>query len=112
MTLIKSFVETEEVLIKLLGKEYHIKSPIAEVESVKLAAAFLEEKMNELRDSGRVLSYDRIAVITALNMAHKYLAMEKENNEYMQMIQQRVSDLQKKVELSLAKHAQMELSPE
>jgi cell division protein ZapA len=62
--------------IEILGKTYQIKCHAHEVSSLQKAAEFLEEKMRVTRDGAGVLSIDRIAVITALNIAHQFLNLE------------------------------------
>jgi cell division protein ZapA len=98
------------VNIDILGKSYQIKCPEQEVESLKKAALMLEEKMQVTRESAHLLSHDRMAVITSLNLAHQILLLEQQTQQYMQSVQERLLDLQGKVESALAQNSQMELA--
>lgn len=91
------------ITIEIMGRAYQIKCPASEVESLQEAAHFFEEKMRVLRESGNVLSIDRIILITALNITHDYLNLENQ-------IQNRLCDLQDKITHSLEKHLAMEPS--
>ena len=51
--------------IRILEKEYHITCPIEERSDLLDSAEFLNAKMREIRDTGKVVSLDRIAVIAA-----------------------------------------------
>jgi cell division protein ZapA len=96
--------------IHIMGKDYLIKCHETEIDSLKSAATFLEKQMQQMRDSG-MLSVDRIAVMTALNIAHQFLNLENQSNTHSHVIQQRLRELQNKVEVALAQHAQMEFEP-
>lgn len=95
--------------IEIMGKTYQIKCPENEVQALQKAAHYLEDKMQELRDSGKVLSMDRIAVLVALNISHQYLSLESENNAAMDTIQGRLQSLYKK--LNHAAEFPVELHP-
>src|ERR1700692_3757216 len=61
------------VSVRILEKEYHITCPIEERSDLLDSAEFLNLKMREIRDSGKVVGLDRIAVIAALNMANELI---------------------------------------
>lgn len=100
--------DTTETSIEIMGKAYQIKCPETEVNSLQCAAQYLEEKMRLIRASG-ILNLDRIAIITALNIAHQLLMLEQQKNQHAQLINQRLTELQSKVENALAQGGQMEL---
>jgi cell division protein ZapA len=102
--------ETIGTSVQIMGKTYQIKCPQTEVNSLQRAAQYLEEKMRVMRDAG-TLSADRVAIITALNIVHQLLMVEQQKNHHFQSINQRLHDLQTKVEQALAQNAQMELEP-
>lgn len=94
--------------VEILGQVFQIKCPEHEVESLKQAAKLLEEKFNRMRDSGAIISNDKMAVITSLNFAHQVLLLEQKSQQMIQEVNQRVHELQVKVETALAKNAQRE----
>lgn len=59
--------------IKLLGREFRIACPPEERESLLAAVALVDAKMSELAAQTRS-SGERLAVMTALNLAHELLA--------------------------------------
>jgi cell division protein ZapA len=101
--------EVSSTTIEILGKTYQIKCPESETDSLQQAAAYLEDKMRITRDVTGVLSIDRIAVITALNIAHQLVNLENQKNNYLQM-EQGLRGLQNKLEVALTPHAQLELT--
>jgi len=64
--------EPSSVVVHLLDKEFRVACPADEKENLIRAARYLDDKMREVRASN-VLGLERIAVMTALNLAHDLL---------------------------------------
>ena len=62
-----------QVSVRILDKEYQVACPANERTDLLDSAEVLNAKMREIRDSGRVVGLDRIAVMAALNMANDLL---------------------------------------
>ncbi len=62
---------TQAVSISILGKEYKIACEEDEVDALLESARDLDQQMRKIRDSGKVASPDRIAVMAALNLTHE-----------------------------------------
>ena len=62
-----------QVNIKILEKEYQISCPASERAALLDYAEMLNRKMREIRDTGKVIGLDRIAVMAALNLANELL---------------------------------------
>jgi cell division protein ZapA len=67
------------IKVHLLGKEYPIVCPPNEEHDLLLAARYLDNKMRQIRDSGRVFGAERIAVMAALNIAHELIQAQQQN---------------------------------
>ena len=61
---------TAQVSVRILDKEYQVACPASERTDLLDSAEMLNNKMLEIRDSGRIVGLDRIAVMAALNMAN------------------------------------------
>ena len=59
--------------IKLLDRELRVACPEDERGELLDAVAYLDKKMREIRDSGKVASVERIALMAALNITHELL---------------------------------------
>jgi cell division protein ZapA len=68
------------VNIKILEKEYQISCPTTERGALLDSAELLNAKMREIRDTGKVIGLDRIAVMAALNMANDLLRSHSRGN--------------------------------
>lgn len=67
----ESIIET--IGVRILDKEYQVNCPAEDVQALTESAKYLDNQMKTIRDSGKVLGVDRIAVMAALNIANEYL---------------------------------------
>src|SRR5690554_2995860 len=65
--------QSTTVEVRILDKEYLVACPQDEQEALIRAATHLDNKMREIRASGKVFGTERIAVMAALNMTHELL---------------------------------------
>ena len=65
--------EPSRVSVKILENEYHVTCPVEERPALLDSAEYLNRKMREIRDSGKVIGLDRIAVMAALNIVNELL---------------------------------------
>jgi cell division protein ZapA len=61
------------VTVRILDKEYRVACQPDEQEGLIESARFLDQRMREIRQSGRVIGSDRIAVMAALNITYELL---------------------------------------
>lgn len=62
---------SEPVSIRILDREYTVGVSEDERASLAAAARLLDMRMRELRGSNKMVAPDRLAVLTALNLAHE-----------------------------------------
>lgn len=59
--------------VAIMGREFRVACPESERESLLQAVSFLDKRMREIRDGGKVIGIERIAIMAALNITHDYL---------------------------------------
>jgi cell division protein ZapA len=59
--------------VSIMGREFRVACPEDEQQELLSAVSFLDRKMREIRDSGKVAGVERIAIMAALNIAHELL---------------------------------------
>jgi cell division protein ZapA len=59
-----------------MGKEYQVVCPAGQQDALRRAAHHLDEQMNNIRRSGKVIGLERIAVMAALNISNELLQSE------------------------------------
>ncbi len=63
--------KSEPVTVRILDREYTVGVSDGERASLTSAARLLDLRMRELRGSNKMVAPDRLAVLTALNLAHE-----------------------------------------
>jgi len=66
--------------VDILDKDYLIACPEEERAALHKSAAYLDNKMREIRASGKIHGLERIAVMAALNIAHEFLQKDSSNS--------------------------------
>ena len=66
--------EKGAVTISLLGREFRVGCPEGEEKQLLASVDYLNRKMKEVRDTGKVVGNERIAIMAALNIAHEHLS--------------------------------------
>jgi cell division protein ZapA len=65
--------DVKGVEVNIMGREFTIACPPEEREGLLSAVSYLDKKMCDIRDAGKVVSVERIAMMAALNLAHELL---------------------------------------
>jgi cell division protein ZapA len=61
------------VTINILGRELRVAAPDGEERTMLASVDLLNRKIKEIRDTGKVVGNERIAILAALNLAHEHL---------------------------------------
>ena len=101
--------EQARVSVRIMDKEYVVACPYDDRSALLDAAEFLNTRMREIRDGGKVVGLDRIAVMAALNLAHEFLKGRDREARVDSGIGHRVRALRERVEGALQKGQQLEL---
>ena len=59
--------------INVMGREFRVACPENEQNGLLEAVDYLNRKMDEIRDHGKVIGVERIAIMAALNITHELL---------------------------------------
>ena len=98
--------DVSRVSVKILEKEYHVSCPLEERAALLDSAEYLNRKMREIRDSGKVVGLDRIAVMAALNIVNELLQSRGQDEGIESDLAQRVKAMRERVESALVRGQQ------
>ncbi len=101
--------EQARVSVRIMEKEYVIACPYEERTAPLDTAEFLNSRMREVRDSGKVVGLDRIAVMVALTLANELLRLKNQDARLESEASGRVRALRERVEGAIEKGQQLEL---
>ncbi len=90
------------ISVKILDKDYQVSCPVDEVDALTASARYLDEQMAEIRESGKVIGSDRIAVIAALNIANEFLHNRESLEATQDLLGDSLNELTKRVSQALA----------
>jgi cell division protein ZapA len=97
------------VSVRILEKEYQVSCPANERTDLLDSAEALNAKMREIRDSGKVVGLDRIAVMAALNMANELLQTKARDEALEGEVGNRIKVLSERLESALGTSQQLDL---
>jgi cell division protein ZapA len=97
------------VTIRILEKEYHVACPAVEKPALVAAAELLNLKMREIRDSGKVVGLDRVAVMAALNLANDLLKTQGQDEELKNIVGLRIRAMREQLDSALGPAKQLSL---
>lgn len=90
--------QSRTVSVRILDKEYPIACPPDQEQALLQAARHLDQQMRTIRETGKVIGLERIAVMAALNITHELLQREAKNGasatteEHFRRLSQRLDD--------------------
>jgi cell division protein ZapA len=93
---------TKTLEIKLLDRELHVACPEEERGELLDAVAFLDKRMREIRDAGKIASIERIALMAALNITHELLSMKVGKGVDVADFKRRMDSMQAAIDGALA----------
>lgn len=102
-------MEMAQVSVRILEKEYQFACPASERNDLLNSAEFLNAKMRQIRDSGKVVGLDRIAVMAALNLANDLLKNRNIGEAVDSSLGLRLKSMRERVESALESSKQLEL---
>ena len=101
--------DAKGVTINVMGREFRVAAPGGEERQLAASVEFLNKKMREIRDTGKIVGMDRIAVMAALNITHELLQHNSGKDNFKQTIGSRIRTIQEKLEYALSEGKQLEL---
>jgi cell division protein ZapA len=98
-----------QVNVKILEREYQFSCPEEERNELIKSAEYLNARMRQIRDSGKVVGLDRIAVMAALNLANEMLRLRDRDQSTEADVGLKLKTIRERVESALEHGKQLEL---
>lgn len=93
-------IKTLDVII--LDREFRVACPEDEQAELLEAVSYLDKKMREVRDTGKIISIERIAIMAALNIAHELLTTRLGTGFDMGEFKRKMGSMQMAIDATLA----------
>jgi len=88
--------------IKILDRELRVACPEEERGELLDSVAYLDKKMREIRDTGKIASVERIALMAALNITHELLSTKVGRGIDLADFKRRMDSMQAAIDGALA----------
>ena len=88
--------------INIMGREFRVACAPEEQKSLQDAVDYLNRKMQEIKDQGKVNGLDRIAIMAALNISHEFLTTRLGNNFDVSEFKRRIAGIETTLDQALA----------
>ncbi|MDD2933976.1 MAG: cell division protein ZapA [Methylotenera sp.] len=93
--------EIKGVDVNIMGRDFTVSCTDEERPGLINAVNFLDKKMRDIRDSGKVIGVERIAMMAALNLSHELLN-SKSGNVDVGDIKRRLTLMQDQIDQACA----------
>ncbi|MFT7414192.1 MAG: cell division protein ZapA [Methylophagaceae bacterium] len=97
------------VTVSILGKEYQVACPANEEDALIASAKMVDKNMEKIRNTGKIVGLDRIAVIAALNLAHELITIQNNQDGDLDEINKSILQMKDRVSDFLDETRQLEL---
>ena len=67
------------ITVSILDKEYQVACPEDQQAELIVSARYLDKQMRSIRDTGKVIGLERIAVMAALNISYELLQASEQD---------------------------------
>jgi len=87
--------------VNIMGREFRVSCTEEERRELLKAVDHLNSKMREIRDTGKVVGVERIAIMAALNIAHEYLSTRMDGGFDVREFKRRMSSMQATIDQAM-----------
>ena len=99
--------EAKSLQIAIMGREFRVACPEDEQAGLLEAVDYLNRKMLEIRDGGKVIGLERIAIMAALNIAHEFLSTKVGGAFDMAEIKRRMTRMETVIDQEMSEQAKL-----
>ena len=95
--------DNQFVDIKLMGYEFRVACPSAEIDLLKQAIELLTHHIEVIKASGKIVGADRIAMMAAISLSHDYLKISHTEDFDITAVKRRIAAMNNLIDTVLNK---------
>lgn len=96
----------QNVRVTILGKEYSVVCGSEQKDALQRAARHLNDRMQQIQQTGKVIGTERCAIMAALNITHELLDLQEKSAHSSQLASQ-LQALTRKLEAAVQEQKQL-----
>jgi len=100
-------VDAKGLDVTIMGREFRVACPEGEEQALLTSVEYLDRKMREIRDSGKVIGIERIAIMAALNITHEFLATRLAGSFDIGEFKRRINSMQAQIEQAMSEQDEL-----
>lgn len=99
--------DSKGLQISIMGREFRVACQENEQKGLLEAVDYLNRKMHEIRDHGKVIGIERIAIMAALNIAHEFLSTKVGGGFDIAEIKRRIADMEAVLDQAISDQSEL-----
>ena len=99
--------EAKSLQITIMGRDFRVACPEDEQAGLLEAVDYLNRKMLEIREGGKVIGLERIAIMAALNIAHELLTTKVDGGFDLAEIKGRMNRMETVIDQALSEQSKL-----
>jgi cell division protein ZapA len=98
----------ESMQITIMGRTFRVACQENEQQGLLESVDYLNAKMQEIRDQGKVIGLERIAIMAALNITHEFLSTKVGGSDLdMAAFKRRISHMEALVDQAMSDQSKL-----
>ncbi len=93
--------------ISIMGREFRVACTEQEQKGLLEAVDYLNGKMQEIRDRGKVVGLERVAIMAALNITHEFLSMKVGGSFDIAETRRRIQRMEAAIDQAMAEQSKL-----
>ena len=93
--------------INIMGREFRVACAEHEQKGLLEAVEYLNSKMQEIRDRGKVIGLERIAIMAALNITHEFLSTKVGGSFDIAETKRRIQRMETVIDQAMAEQSKL-----
>ena len=93
--------------INIMGREFRVACAEHEQKGLLDAVEYLNSKMQEIRDRGKVIGLERVAIMAALNITHEFLSTKVGGSFDIAETKRRIQRMETAIDLAMAEQSKL-----
>ena len=99
--------EAKSLQITIMGRDFRVACPEDEQAGLLEAVDYLNKKMLEIREGGKVIGLERIAIMAALNIAHELLTTKIDGGFDLAEIKGRMNRMETVIDQAMSEQSKL-----
>lgn len=100
-------VDPKGLQINIMGREFRVACAEPEQKGLLEAVDYLNQKMHTIKDHGKLIGLERIAIMAALNIAHEFLSTKVGGGFDIAEIKRRINSMETVLDQAISDQSEL-----